>query len=81
MDGSSSCVMNMPTSSERLRARADAYAHAAEALKLDWTDDPLEVEEGEKLALRLEDEYYRLWKLAEKRQEKEQEHEHRREIH
>jgi dUTPase len=61
----------MPTSSKRLRARASAYAHAAEALYLDWTNDDLEFSEGSRVAQFLEKEYYRLDKLAEKQEEKE----------
>jgi hypothetical protein len=68
----------MPTSSERLRARAFAYEEAAGHLGLDWTDDPLEFEEGLKLAEKLDAEYDRLMELADKREKKEQELEHRR---
>lgn len=65
----------MPTSSKRLHARAAAYAHAAEAMNLDWTGDALEFEEGIRVANHLEAEYYRLTKLAEKREAKEKDHE------
>lgn len=65
----------MPTSSKRLRARAAAYAHAAEGLNLDWTDDPLEFEEGIRLANKLEDDYYRLITLAERQEQREKERE------
>ncbi len=61
----------MPTSSKRLRARAEAYAHAAESLALDWTDDAMEFYEGVRVADWLEKEYYRLTKLAERQEEKE----------
>jgi hypothetical protein len=68
----------MPTGSKRLHARAAAYAHAAESLYLDWTGDATEYEEGERLAIRLEDTYHRLTKLAEEQEKKEQEREQRR---
>lgn len=61
----------MPTSSKRLKARAEAYGHASEALQLDWTNDPLEYEEGLWLAERLDAHYVRLVELAEKQEEKE----------
>jgi hypothetical protein len=65
----------MSTSSKRLKARADAYAHAAEGLQLDWTDDPLEFEEGLRLAEKLEDGYTRLIGLAERQEQREKERE------
>jgi hypothetical protein len=68
----------MPTSSERLRARAHAYEEAAGHLELDWTDDPTEFEEGIKLSNKLEAEYRRLMDLADIREEKEKLLEHRR---
>lgn len=68
----------MPTSSERLRARAYAYEEAAGHLEQDWTDDPIEFEEGFKLAKKLEAEFRRLMDLADTREEKEQLLEHRR---
>jgi hypothetical protein len=68
----------MPTSSERLRARAYAYEEAAGHLELDWTDNPMEFEEGLRLAKKLDAEYIRLMELADTREEKEQELEHRR---
>ena len=61
----------MPTSSKRLHARAAAYAHAAEAMELDWTGDALEFEEGQRLAEHFAAEYDRLTTLAEKREAKE----------
>lgn len=61
----------MPTSSKRLRARAYAYEEAAGHLELDWTDDPMEFEEGLRLAEKLNAEYDRLMELAERREEKE----------
>lgn len=61
----------MPTSSKRLRARAFAYEEAAGHLELDWTDDPMEFEEGLRLAEKLNAEYDRLMELAEKREAKE----------
>lgn len=70
----------MPTSSERLEARAHAYFEAATALDTfaSTTNDPLESEEFELVANRLWPEYDRLIELAKKRQEKEQAYEHRR---
>ena len=62
----------MPTSSKRLRARAFAYEEAAGHLELDWTNDPVEYEEGLRLAEKLQGEYDRLMKLADKREQKEQ---------
>lgn len=70
----------MPTSSERLRARARAYGVACDALVdlVNTADDALEAEEAERVADRLYIEYDRIKKLAEKREEKEQGLEHRR---
>jgi hypothetical protein len=70
----------MPTSSERLRARAKAYFTAYRALmqRSDGTGDPLEAEECEAVADRLLIDYDRLSKLAVKRAEKEKRYEHRR---
>jgi len=65
----------MPTSSKRLRARANAYAHASEGLQLDWTDDPMEFEEGLRLAEKLEDDYARLIGLAERIEKRKHEQE------
>jgi hypothetical protein len=70
----------MPTSSERLRARATAYGLACDTLvaRVYAADDALEAEECERVADRLYLEYDRLKKLAEKREQKEQQLEHRR---
>lgn len=45
---------------ERLLARALAYEEAADHLELEWTDDPIEREEGARLALLLRAECERL---------------------
>jgi hypothetical protein len=45
---------------ERLLARALAYEESADHLELEWTDDPLEREEGDRLALLLRSECERL---------------------
>lgn len=73
-------MMNMPTSSERLYTRAGIYRRLSDALVkvADTADTTLQVEENTRLALKFEAEYHRLWKLAQKRAEKEKEHEHRR---
>lgn len=70
----------MPTSSERLKARANAYGVAIIALteRESKTDDALEAEECSVVAYRLGIEYDRLYKLANTRAEKEQGLEHRR---
>ncbi len=70
----------MPTSSERLRARATAYLKANANINAlaDATDDPLEAQEFYKVAKTLWIEYGRYTRLAEQREEKEQELEHRR---
>jgi hypothetical protein len=70
----------MPTSSERLRARARCYGLAGDAMVdlANTANDSLEADEAEKLGNKLYDEYYRLTELANKRQEKEQGYEHRR---
>lgn len=64
----------MPTSSERLRARAAAYALACDVLvdRVNTADDALEAEECVRVANRLSIEYDRLNKLAAQREEKEQ---------
>ena len=41
--------MPRATSTERLRARANAYQEVAEHLDLAWTDGPTEPEEGDRL--------------------------------
>lgn len=70
----------MPTSSERLRARAKAYADAWDFLvdRSVTVDDAIESDECTEVAARLWLEYDRLNKLAEKREQKEKELEHRR---
>lgn len=70
----------MPTSSERLRARARVHGLAGDTMVAlaNNADDTLEAEEAERLGNRLYDEYYRLLELANKRQEKEQGLAHRR---
>lgn len=72
----------MPTSSERLKARAQAYFKASDIMnkQADATDDPLESEEFYKVAKSLWLEYGRYTRLAEQREEKEQELEHRRKV-
>lgn len=70
----------MPTSSERLRARATAYLKASETInkQADECADALESHEFYKVAKSLWLEYGRYTRLAEQREEKEQELEHRR---
>lgn len=70
----------MPTSSERLHARATAYLKASDIInkQADDCDDPMEAEELYKVAKALWIEYGRYTRLAEQRAEKEQGLEHRR---
>lgn len=70
----------MPTSSARLRARAAAYGAACDALVdlVNTANDALVAEESERVADRLFLEYDRLIKIANKREQKEQELDHRR---
>ncbi len=70
----------MPTSSERLRARATAYLKASEIInkQADECDDALESHEFYKVAKTLWIEYGRYTGLAETREQKEQGLEHRR---
>lgn len=70
----------MPTSSERLAARANAYFEAATSLEIlaDRTDDAVQSEEYLKLADKLWADNDRLMDLSAKREEKEQKLEHRR---
>lgn len=70
----------MPTSSERLRARARAYLKASEIIndKAGTTDDALESDEFYKVAKSLWIAYVRYNSLAHKREKKEQDLEHRR---
>lgn len=70
----------MPTSSERLSARARAHTDACDYLLLcsEGTDDPLLSEEYEALAWKLSKEYDRLNTLSKNRAEKEKNLEHRR---
>lgn len=53
---------------ERLRARANAYEEAAGHLELNWTDDPLEREEGDRLTRLLQAECRRLRAMANARE-------------
>lgn len=66
----------MPTSSERLAARATAYLKSSEILNkyAEATDDPLEAEEFYKVAKTLWIEYGRYTRLATTRAEKEIRH-------
>lgn len=70
----------MPTSSERLRARARVYGKVCDVLAdmANASGDAVEFEEFERLAERLLLDYDRLNKLADIREEKEQGLEHRR---
>jgi hypothetical protein len=70
----------VPTSSERLRSRANAYRKAADIINqaADDTDDPLESEEFYRVAKSLWLEYGRYSNLAKTREEKERDLEHRR---
>ena len=43
--------------SVRLRARAEAYLSAADHLELGWTVDPIEIQEGIKLAKH----FHKMW--------------------
>ena len=73
----------MPTSSERLYARARAYGFACDAMVdlVNTTNDALVAEECERVADKFFLEYDRLNKLAAKRAQKEQGLEHRRSKH
>ena len=70
----------MPTSSERLYIRAYAFEEASKHMSrwADLVDREEAAEEYERLAKQFMSEYHRLWKLADKRKEKEQDLEHRR---
>jgi hypothetical protein len=70
----------MPTSSERLNARANAYFEAATAMEIlaENSDSVVESEEYQRLADKLWAENERIMELSAKREEKEQGYEHRR---
>lgn len=73
-------MTDMPTSSEKLRARASACLKGSELLnkEADDADDPLEAEALYRVAKQLWIDYGRYKTLAENREKKEQEYEHRR---
>ena len=72
----------MPTSSRRLRARAYAYLKSSEAVNklADECDDAPDAEDFYKVAKSLWIEYGRYTRLAEQREQKEKELEHRRNL-